>query len=137
MMRFFLNMAFYVIIARWMYAEVNLMVPSVAPQIDRLMSAVQIPTHNNWHENGISGLISEAGSYIDHIRYRLDSSTASNTFGASLEGDEFGARLGQAAKAVYQTVQFSRDESFDGSAGVRKVKASMNLRADRNSLSRF
>ena len=96
MIRFLISMAFYVVLARWIYAEMNLVCPSFTPSVDRILSAVQIPTHNNWHENGIKGLVGEATAFIQRARADIEEKQ-SPIVRSSVEPGEFGARIYRAA----------------------------------------
>lgn len=47
-MRYLFSMFLWVVIARWGYAELSLMVPEAIPAIDSALEVVKIPTHNEW-----------------------------------------------------------------------------------------
>ena len=82
-----------VVLARWMYAEVQMVAPGAVPVIDFALQHVQIPTHDRWDKEainsafqGISGAIQSLGvvqqaraddtghgSYVDHKTYNHSS----------------------------------------------------------------
>ena len=41
-------MFFWVVVARWGYAEVKLGLPDLIPSIDYALEQIQIPTHDHW-----------------------------------------------------------------------------------------
>jgi hypothetical protein len=51
LLRFGLKMGFFVVTARWMYAEVALVAPGALPLIDRGLQKIAIPTHDTWGEH--------------------------------------------------------------------------------------
>ena len=77
MFRFLFTMLFYVIVARWIYAEVNVICPSVSPGIDRMLSALQIPTHNEWSKESVKQVFSSADSMIRRISHDASAPLAS------------------------------------------------------------
>ncbi|NMC62975.1 MAG: hypothetical protein GYA55_07380 [SAR324 cluster bacterium] len=57
MFRFLFTMLFYVIIGRWIYAEINLTFPQLAVGIDELLVSLEIPTHDTWSKEAVDGAI--------------------------------------------------------------------------------
>lgn len=51
LLKFGLKMGFFVVTARWMYAEVALVAPGALPLIDRGLQKIAIPTHDTWGEH--------------------------------------------------------------------------------------
>lgn len=51
LLRFGLKMTFFVVTARWMYAEAALVAPNMLPAIDLALTKVAIPTHDTWGEH--------------------------------------------------------------------------------------
>lgn len=75
MTRFLLTCMFYTTIARWGYSEIALMFPSAMPLVNKVVNAVQIPTHNKWSSEKVQGYVDEAeyalkdaGASIDDIK---------------------------------------------------------------------
>ncbi len=58
MFRFIISMLLYVSVARWMYAEIQLVAPSVTPSIDNLVNYLTIPTHDKWDKEAIASIVS-------------------------------------------------------------------------------
>ncbi len=50
---------FWVIAARWVYAEVQILVPSVVPSIEYALEHIQIPTHDKWPKEGFDKLFAQ------------------------------------------------------------------------------
>lgn len=48
MLRPLLSMFFWVVVARWGYAEIKLNLPGLVPFIDHSLQQIQIPTHDKW-----------------------------------------------------------------------------------------
>ncbi len=48
MVRILFTMMFWVVVGRYCYAELKLLVPSATPYIDQVLAAIQIPTHDQW-----------------------------------------------------------------------------------------
>lgn len=40
--------AFSVLVAHWIYAEINLVWPGARPALDAVLSRIEIPTHDTW-----------------------------------------------------------------------------------------
>ena len=93
MVKVLLSMTFYVVLARWMYAELNLVCPSMTSNIDKLLSAIEIPTHDNWHEDGIRGLVREAITYVKKESSSSEKASVSGVIRSSISLDDFGARI--------------------------------------------
>ena len=51
LLRFGLKMGFFVVTARWMYAEATLIAPSALPLVDIALEKIAIPTHDTWGEH--------------------------------------------------------------------------------------
>ncbi len=60
MIRIFFKLCFWVIIARWTYAEVQLVAPSATPAIDFALQKIQIPTHDKWSKGSFNQWLSQA-----------------------------------------------------------------------------
>ena len=69
-------MFFYVIIAQWLYAELQIVCPSAAPTVDYLVSSLQIPTHDKWSEEKVKTALNSASSMIRRISHDASSSLA-------------------------------------------------------------
>jgi hypothetical protein len=66
MFRFFFSLCCSVIIARWIYQEVQLAAPELVPFIDYSLDRVQIPTHDKWLKTALSNAV----RYIDDQEVR-------------------------------------------------------------------
>ena len=62
--RFFLTMGMYVVLARWMYAEAVTAVPEVQPAIDTALQTISIPTHDNWDKEKINAVLTKVEGMI-------------------------------------------------------------------------
>ncbi len=51
MLRFIFKLVVWVTLARWMYAEAQLVTPSAVPYINSAMQSIQIPTHDKWNDS--------------------------------------------------------------------------------------
>ena len=58
MVRFFIKLVVWVTLARWMYAEAQLVTPSAVPFINAAMTRLEIPTHDKWRST-------ELGQYLE------------------------------------------------------------------------
>lgn len=83
--RFLLTMLFYVIVGRWIYAEMNIVCPWAVPSVDRVLVSLEIPTHNSWSEDGIRGIVQEANTMFNHISYNISKSGILKTSGRSTD----------------------------------------------------
>jgi hypothetical protein len=50
---------FYVTVARWMYAEIQLVSPEVLPALDRLLARLEVPTHDKWDTTPLKDILKE------------------------------------------------------------------------------
>ncbi len=60
-------MLFYVVIARWMYAEAAVIVPWATPSIDRFLASVELPTHDELTRESFEKVAYSADSIIRRI----------------------------------------------------------------------
>ena len=69
MIRFFFSFCLTVIVARWIYAEVQMTLPEVVPAIDYALENVQIPTHDKWDGKTIGAMVDDlrlaAGGFVE------------------------------------------------------------------------
>lgn len=56
MIRLIFRFALTIVVARWMYAEVQLSYPDMIPSIDSALELVQIPTHDKWDQEKLGAL---------------------------------------------------------------------------------
>ncbi|RIL09933.1 MAG: hypothetical protein DCC75_05440 [Proteobacteria bacterium] len=61
MFRYLFGFLSTIIIARWIYAEIQLSLPSVVPVINFVLEKAQIPTHDTWELSKLNELLSERG----------------------------------------------------------------------------
>ena len=54
MLRFLFGFISTVLIARWIYSEVQVTLPQVIPLIDSALLKLEIPTHNRWDREKIN-----------------------------------------------------------------------------------
>lgn len=52
-MRILFSLFFWVMVARWGYAELQLSLPGLIPYVDRAVQAMTIPTHDQWADSTI------------------------------------------------------------------------------------
>ncbi len=68
MIRFLFSFVLTVMMARWIYAETQMVFPDVVPMIDSALDYAQIPTHDRWYGKAIAkamdNLSASAGSLI-------------------------------------------------------------------------
>ncbi len=99
LLRFGLKMGFFVVTARWMYAEVALVAPGALPVIDESLKKIAIPTHDTWGEHF------EAAKQFAH---RLQSDESNGFFaniGGSLNGRATASPVPQGdVRAVFDSV---------------------------------
>lgn len=57
MFRLILSLSLSVVIARWVYQEVELCAPQFTPYIDYALDRVQIPTHDKWLKTAVSNAL--------------------------------------------------------------------------------
>lgn len=48
MIRVLFSLFLYVTVARWLYSEAKLLVPSATPVLEQVVTLAQIPTHDKW-----------------------------------------------------------------------------------------
>jgi hypothetical protein len=48
MTRMLFSFCLWVVVARWAYSEVQLVCPPLVPYINKVLTAVEIPTHDKW-----------------------------------------------------------------------------------------
>ena len=69
MIRFFFSFCLTVVMARWIYAEVQMTLPEVVPAIDYALESVQIPTHDRWDGKTLGALVEDlqsvAGGFVE------------------------------------------------------------------------
>ncbi len=85
MIRFTLAMIFYVVVARWGYAEMQLSMPSLVPVLDSVMSHVQIPTHDHWPKEAFKKALGEIA-----LAWNGSNSERSDDSVRHVSGDKFG-----------------------------------------------
>jgi hypothetical protein len=69
MFRILGKLCFWVLIARWGYAELQLILPSATPAIDYALENVQIPTHDKWNAESLD-------QFLLAVRTRTEDSLA-------------------------------------------------------------
>lgn len=57
MFRILGKLCFWVLVARWGYAELQIILPSATPAIDYALENVQIPTHDKWNSESLDQLL--------------------------------------------------------------------------------
>ncbi|NDC36451.1 MAG: hypothetical protein EBZ48_00170 [Proteobacteria bacterium] len=76
MFRFAFRLVLWVTVARWMYAEAALLVPSSVPYIEAALQKIQIPTHDKWRDSELGRQLVSAlpsGSELrSHLIARVD-----------------------------------------------------------------
>lgn len=82
MFRSIIGFALTVVVARWIYAEIQLAAPFATPLIDALLEKVQIPTHDKWDKEKVAAWIKQAAK-------SLEDTEAASQFGDNgrLEGE--------------------------------------------------
>ena len=65
MFRFIFSLMFYAVIGKWIYAEVQFMCPSMTPAIDRVLHALEIPTHDHWNSKQMQQAFNSLSSAFD------------------------------------------------------------------------
>lgn len=78
MIRILFSLFFWVLIGRWWYAEVKMVLPSATPVIDFALEKIQIPTHDKWNTKSLDRFLAGAKSVGEHslasVKHTLDSS---------------------------------------------------------------
>lgn len=74
MFRFMFVMLLYVTVARWIYSEISLVVPSAVPAINECLNRLQIPTHDKWDKAAIERLVKSAEQGLQTTSKRSDRS---------------------------------------------------------------
>jgi hypothetical protein len=69
MLRFFFSLILYVVVARWIYAELQILSPSLVPLVDSGVRALTIPTHDKW-ETTVSKLMEQYQELRDQFPER-------------------------------------------------------------------
>jgi len=59
MLRLLLSFFLTVVVARWVYSEIQLSLPQAVPAIDYVLKKVQIPTHDKWDRKKIEYFFSQ------------------------------------------------------------------------------
>lgn len=59
MVRLVFTFLLTVVVARWMYSEVQVSFPQAVPFIDYALEKVQIPTHDQWDYQKINAFVDE------------------------------------------------------------------------------
>ncbi len=62
-LRIISTLLIYVTVGRWIYAEINLLMPGAIPTIDYVLQATSLPTHDKWPKDSMNQLVS-AMSYV-------------------------------------------------------------------------
>lgn len=57
MLKLLFKLFFWVVVARWGYAEIQLSAPALVPYVDYTLTVVQIPTHDRWPKESIKAAI--------------------------------------------------------------------------------
>lgn len=74
MFRFLFTMLFYVVIGRWIYAEVNLTLPQLAVGIDELLVSLEIPTHDSWSKQAVDDAIEKTNELFKKAGFNASGS---------------------------------------------------------------
>jgi len=64
MIRFLFSLFFYVILARWIYAEAVLFSPDMTPLIDGALETISVPTHDKWDKKKFGEFLENFSSVI-------------------------------------------------------------------------
>lgn len=71
MIRFIFRLVLWVTVARWMYAEAAIVVPSSVPYIEAALHNIQIPTHDRWKDSQLGQRLLSALPSGGEIRSQL------------------------------------------------------------------
>lgn len=66
--RIVLSCCFWVIAARWIYAEVQILLPSAIPTIDYALEHIQIPTHDKWPKEHLNKLFAHLSETVKEVK---------------------------------------------------------------------
>ena len=59
MLRALFKLCFWVVVARWCYAEIQLVFPKAAPVIDLALEKMRLPTHDKWSSKDLQALAAQ------------------------------------------------------------------------------
>lgn len=99
MIRILFSLCFWVIIARWSYAEIKLLLPSAVPVIDYALDTIQIPTHDKWNAQTVDRFIAKAETKRQESIAALHSGTGERTSEAFKQVGDTVKRYSAEAKA--------------------------------------
>lgn len=68
MFRFLFSLLFFVVLGKWLYAEVKITAPGVLPIIDRGFEVVQIPTHDRWSIKAVQQFAADLTTFVSEAR---------------------------------------------------------------------